>query len=158
MILAKESLPPKKQELSSRHSSPNRATSIIVDVRPEVVAGGIVRDDGEIDFYIRVNALLQPEMTVLDYGAGRGAIFSSNKFELREKLARLQGKAKKVIGVDVDEGILEHPFLDEKHLMEINAPIPVADQSIDLIVAHWVFEHVENPSQLATEFFRILKP
>ena len=39
--------------------------------------------------------------------------------------------------------------------LDINASIPVADQSIDLIVAHWVLEHIENPSQLATEFFRI---
>jgi SAM-dependent methyltransferase len=128
------------------------------DVRPEVVAGGIVRDDGEIEFHVRVNALLQPEMTVLDYGAGRGAIFFSNEILLRERLAKLQGKVRRVIGVDVDDGILQHPFLDEKHVVGVNAPIPVTDQSIDLIVAHWVFEHVENPSQLATEFFRVLKP
>lgn len=138
--------------------SPNGATSIMADVRPEAVAGGIIRDDGEIEFHVRVNALLHPDMTVLDYGAGRGAVFFSNKSQLREKLAKLQGKVRKVIGVDVDDGVFEHPFLDEKHLIEVNAPIPVADQSIDLIVAHWVFEHVENPPQLAAEFFRVLKP
>src|SRR5258708_24957241 len=85
------------------------ATSIMADVRPEVVAGGIIRDDGEIDFHVRVNALLRPEMTVLDYGAGRGAVFFSNKFQLREQLAKLQGKVRRVIGVDVDDGIFEHP-------------------------------------------------
>jgi SAM-dependent methyltransferase len=135
-----------------------RATSIMADIRLEVAAGGIIRDDGEIDFHVRVNALLQPDMTVLDYGAGRGAVFFSNKFQLREKLAKLQGKVRKVIGVDVDTGVFEHPFLDERHLIDVNAPIPVTDQSIDLIVAHWVFEHVENPSQLSAEFFRVLKP
>ena len=132
--------------------------SIIAKVRPEVAAGGILRDDGEIHFYVRVNALLRPDMTVLDYGAGRGAVFSSNEFALRETLAKLQGKVQKVIGVDVDDGVLQHPYLDEKHVMEINTPIPVADESIDLIIAHWVFEHVENPAQLAHEFFRILRP
>jgi SAM-dependent methyltransferase len=158
MSMAGGPLPFKGQEPNSPDRSPGGATSIMADVRPEVVAGGIVRDDGEIAFYVRVNGLLQPEMTVLDYGAGRGAVFSSNKCQLREKLAKLQGKVRKVIGVDVDEGVLDHPFLDEKHLMDVNASIPVADQSVDLIVAHWVFEHVENPSRLAAEFFRILKP
>jgi SAM-dependent methyltransferase len=133
-------------------------TSIISDVRPEVAAGGIVRDDGEIYYYIRVNALLRPDMTVLDYGAGRGAVFSSNQFALRESLAKLQGKVRKVIGVDVDHGVLDHPYLDEKYLLEVDAPIPVTDESIDLITAHWVFEHIENPTQLAREFFRVLRP
>ncbi|HLH97103.1 MAG TPA: methyltransferase domain-containing protein [Xanthobacteraceae bacterium] len=131
---------------------------IIADVRPEVVAGGIVRDDGEIAFYVRVNALLRPEMTVLDFGAGRGAVFSSNEVQLREKLCKLQGKVRKVIGVDVDDGILQHPYLDERYLMKIGGPIPVDDASIDLAVAHWVFEHVQDPSHLAAELFRILKP
>jgi len=158
MSFAEESSLSKEQNQNSLDQSLDGPTSIVVDVRPEVVAGGIVRDDGEIEFHVRVNALLQPEMTVLDYGAGRGAVFLSNKTQLREKLAKLQGKVRKVIGVDVDDGILQHPFLDEKHVMDVNAPIPVADQSIDLVVAHWVFEHVENPAQLEAEFFRILKP
>jgi SAM-dependent methyltransferase len=130
----------------------------IAEVRPEVAAGGILRDDGEIHFYVRVNALLRPEMTVLDYGAGRGAVFSSNEFMLRESLAKLQGKVRKVIGVDVDDGVLQHPYLDEKYVLDVNAGIPLAGESIDLIVAHWVFEHVEDPAQLASEFLRILKP
>jgi len=34
----------------------------------------------------------------------------------------------------------------------------VRDSSVDLIVANWVFEHIEDPNHLAREFFRILKP
>jgi SAM-dependent methyltransferase len=158
MSLTKETSLSKEQGSNSRRRGRDGVAAIMVDVRPEVVAGGIVRDDGEIEFHVRVNALLQPEMIVLDYGAGRGAVFLSNETQLREGLAKLQGKVRRVIGVDVDEGILQHPYLDEKHVVDVNAPIPVADESIDLIVAHWVFEHVENPSQLATEFFRVLKP
>lgn len=40
---------------------------------PEVSAGGFTRMDGTVEFYTRVNALLRPDMTVLDFGAGRGA-------------------------------------------------------------------------------------
>ena len=58
MSLAQESLPSKEQEPNSRHQRRDGAASTIIpDVRPEVVAGGIVRDDGEIS-YVRVNALL----------------------------------------------------------------------------------------------------
>jgi hypothetical protein len=35
--------------------------------------GGFSRVDGSIEFYTRVNALLGPDMTVVDFGAGRGA-------------------------------------------------------------------------------------
>ena len=40
---------------------------------PEVGAGGFTSLDGTIEFYTRINALLDPAMTVLDFGAGRGA-------------------------------------------------------------------------------------
>jgi SAM-dependent methyltransferase len=136
----------------------NARISFIQSVRPEIIAGGIARDDGEIHFYTRVNALLRPEMTVVDYGCGRGGIFDSHEFLLREQLAKLQGKARKVIGIDVDKALFEHPFLDERHLVEKDAPLPIATASVDLIVAHWVFEHIEHPSQTSAEFFRILKP
>ena len=36
--------------------------------------------------------------------------------------------------------------------------IPLADASVDLITAHWVFEHIEKPDQLVSEYVRILKP
>ncbi|OAF13565.1 hypothetical protein AYJ54_43320 [Bradyrhizobium centrolobii] len=145
----------KREEGARAH---RRKPSIMADVRPEVVAGGIIRDDGEIDFFLRANALLQPGMTVLDFGAGRGAVFLSGKWELRERLAKLQGKVRKVIGVDPDDGVLEHPFLDEKYVVRVDESLPLADESIDLIVAHWVFEHVQDPSQLAADFLRVLKP
>jgi len=132
--------------------------SALLAARPEAAAGGILRDDGEIHFYTRVNALLRPEMTVVDYGAGRGAVFDSGEFIYREALAKLQGKVRKVIGVDVDDGVLQHPFLDERHVIEVGGSIPVADQSVDLVLAHWVFEHVQGPAQLAEELWRILKP
>jgi hypothetical protein len=50
---------------------------VIADLRAEDPAGGILRNDGEINFFVRAKAL-----------------------------AKLQGKAKKVIGIDIDEGLL----------------------------------------------------
>ena len=143
---------------ATAHSGHEETLPFIVKMRPELAAGGIARDDGEIHFYTRVNALLRPDMTVIDYGCGRGAIFNSGEFVFREQLAKLQGKVRKVIGIDLDSAIHEHPFLDERHVLQNAAPLPIADGTVDLVVAHWVFEHIDNPQQMAREFLRVLKP
>lgn len=36
----------------------------------EVGAGGFTSLDGTIEFYTRINALLTPDMTILDFGGG----------------------------------------------------------------------------------------
>lgn len=37
---------------------------------PEVGAGGFTSLDGTIEFYTRINALLAPHMTLLNFGGG----------------------------------------------------------------------------------------
>jgi SAM-dependent methyltransferase len=128
---------------------------------PELAAGGFSRIDGKVAFYLRVNALLRPDMTVLDFGAGRGAQVSDpNPF--RRELARLRGKARKVIGVDLDRAIQRNPDLDEAHLLEPggdgSVSLPLADRSVDLVVSTFVFEHVTNPDSVAAELDRVLRP
>src|SRR4051794_20316544 len=84
---------------------------------PEISAGGYSRVDSTIDFYLRVNALLKPEMTVLDFGAGRGVGIINSRHELDRKLRILRGKVAKVIGVDVDSIVSTNPGLDEAAVM-----------------------------------------
>jgi SAM-dependent methyltransferase len=127
-------------------------------LRPEASAGGFARDDGGVQFFTRVNALLSPSMTVLDLGAGRGTVFQTGVDSYYERLARLQGKAAKVIGVDVDRGILEHPHLDERHVISPTEPLPLADVAVDLIVCDWVLEHVADPHHFTNEVARVLRP
>lgn len=126
-------------------------------VRPEVHAGGFARDDSSANFYLRVNALLRPEMTVVDLGAGRGtSLLAGDNFIKR--LRRLQGKVHKVIGIDVDTAINEHPCLDERHVVTVGESYPLAPESVDLIVCDWVLEHVSEPESFAREIARILRP
>jgi SAM-dependent methyltransferase len=122
----------------------------------EIRAGGFSRLDGTIQFYLRVNALLSPDMTVVDLGAGRGAA-SDDRKGFRRDLATLKGKVREVIGVDVDPAVLENPIVD-RALVYDGHTLPLADNSADLIVSDHTFEHVTDPATFAREAGRILKP
>lgn len=80
---------------------------------PEVGAGGFTSRDGTIEFYNRINALLMPSMTVLDFGGGRGATLTDGDCNYKKKLMTLKGKVRKVIACDVDEAVLQNPGADE---------------------------------------------
>lgn len=130
----------------------------LVRLYPEVEAGGYSRVDGTVQFYSRVNALLDPDFTVLDLGAGRGAQLLKSPGAYRTRLATLRGKVKKVVGIDVDEAVLSNPFLDEAHVIEVGERYPLPDHSVDLIVCDWVLEHVANPTEFVAEVGRVLRP
>lgn len=131
--------------------------AFLATVRPEVGAGGFARDDPSVDFFLRINALLEPEMTVVDLGAGRGRSLLGEDIITR-RLRRFQGKVRKVIGIDVDDAIAEHPYLDERHVVKVGAPYPLGSESVDLIVCDWVLEHVTDPQSFVREIQRVLKP
>ena len=55
-------------------------------LRPEISAGGFDRYDGTMQFYHRVNALLMPDFTVVDFGAGRGVNHIEDQIKYRREL------------------------------------------------------------------------
>lgn len=124
---------------------------------PEIQAGGFSSVDGTIEFYDRVNALISPTDTVLDFGAGRGAWFHDDLSAYRRALRLLRGKARKVIGSDVDPIVLENQSLDQALVTTELERLPIDDSSIDLIVSDYVLEHIAAPDVLSAEFFRVLK-
>lgn len=131
---------------------------VVSKLFPEIAAGGFSRLDGTIQFYNRVNALLRPDMVVLDFGAGRGAGLVENRSEYRRKLQLLRGKVARVIGVDVDPAVRSNPGIDEAIVVAPNDPLPLPDGSVDLVLADFVFEHIEHPDRCASELERILRP
>jgi SAM-dependent methyltransferase len=130
--------------------------SALADIYPEVGAGGFTRYDGSVEFYGRINALLTPEMHVLDLGAGRGRQFETASPFARGLLS-LQGKVARLTGIDVDQAVLANPALDEAIVYD-GSRIPFDDASLDLIFSDWVLEHITDPATLASEVERVLKP
>ena len=113
--------------------------------------------DGTVEFYGRINAILKKNHHVLDIGAGRGSWYYMDKSFYRRNIRDIKSKVKHFIGADVDKVVLENPTT-HKNIIISNNKIPLDDNTIDVIIADWVLEHVENPKEFCLEINRILKP
>ncbi|MGD1036875.1 MAG: methyltransferase domain-containing protein [Roseiarcus sp.] len=142
----------------SQQSESSMAASFQQQFYTEIGAGGFTRIDGTVAFYQRVNSLLKKEAVLLDYGAGRGAWHMEDSCEYRRSLRNFRSRTACVIGVDVDEAVMQNPTLDEAHVFNPNDRLPLSDASIDIIVSDFVFEHISDPAQTASELDRVLKP
>jgi SAM-dependent methyltransferase len=129
--------------------------SLVHDFYPESNFGGFSDVDGTVRFYFRVNALLDPSSLVVDYGCGRGA-YGEDSVPARRNLRILKGKAKRVIGLDVDPVGKGNPFLDEFHLLTADR-WPLPDSSADICICDHVLEHLEKPELFFSEARRVLK-
>ena len=136
----------------------NNHLEIISSRYPEVNISGYTSVDGTVEFYARINSLIDESMTVLDFGAGRAAWNEDDPCAYRKKLRNMKGKVRKVIGCDVDEAIYLNNSVDDKVVIQIGKKLPFDDGSIDLIICDYTFEHVANPEEISKEFFRILRP
>ncbi len=90
---------------------------------------------------------LNKKSIVLDAGCGSRGI-----------LYEFKGDCKKIIGVDRDRELLwRNKFVDEKIEADL-ASIPLESESIDIVVAEFVLEHLKKPKDVFKEINRILKP
>jgi SAM-dependent methyltransferase len=89
---------------------------------------------------------LDPTATLLDAGCGRTA----------PVLRRYLGRARRLIGVDVVE--FDHGVRGlELHRADLIG-MPVESDSVDVVMARAVMEHIVEPERVYAEIFRILKP
>lgn len=127
---------------------------------PESAVGGFSRVDGQIEFYTRINALVDDKSRVLDFGAGRGLWAVEPMPAMSRRLRRLKGRVAEVVGTDVDDAVLTNDTLDSAHVVPVGDPLPFPDASFDMVIADYVLEHVgESEAQdVADEIMRVLKP
>tara|TARA_X000000950_G_C13871038_1_gene642904 strand:- start:345 stop:1061 length:717 start_codon:yes stop_codon:yes gene_type:complete len=113
-------------------------------------------NDGTIDFYLRIKSLLKEEFKVIDFGAGRASWFLEDNNRIRKEIRLIKGKVKKVIAIDIDQSVLENKASDEQILVT-NNEIKIAKNSIDLIIADYVLEHIQNEEIFISQINKLLK-
>jgi SAM-dependent methyltransferase len=118
--------------------------------------GGFTSQDGSVEFYTRVNAILEPGFQMLDLGAGRGSWYYLEKSPFKRGLRQFRGKVAQYIGADVDTAVLENPTTDRNVLIK-DGVLPVGDGEIDVVVCDWVLEHIVDVDAFKNEVHRVLK-
>jgi SAM-dependent methyltransferase len=94
----------------------------------------------------RIDARLTPDTVLLDAGCGRTAPL----------LTKYIGKAARLIGVELVD-FTDVPAEIETHNADL-ARLPLAAESVDLIISRSVFEHLTDPQPVYAEFARVLRP
>lgn len=95
-----------------------------------------------------VTRYLEPNVALLDFGAGRGA----------QPQHSFRGAVARAAGVDIDDAVLENAQLDEAKVMVPGTPIPYADGTFDIVISANVLEHVADPDFVFREIWRVLRP
>lgn len=125
---------------------------------PESNISGFTGVDGIVRFYTQLAAIVQPTDIILDYGAGRGEALLDDKVDYRRSIQNFRGRCAYLDGCDIDPVVLQNPFLDHATVIRPGEPLPYPDKRFDVVIARWVFEHIESPSFTVAELLRVVKP
>ena len=90
---------------------------------------------------------MTPGCSVLDVGCGHA-----------EWLLPELAPAALTIGVDPDVAALRRNHVLPVRIAAVAEHLPFRDGVFDVIVSAWVFEHLEHPSHVLAELFRVLRP
>lgn len=120
-----------EQRLQAAEASSGKSSEVIYDRILKIIG----------DYHLRGRAL--------DYGAGIGNF-------TRKLLA--SGRFEQIDGADILLPPENLPSTIRWHRLDLNDADAIPATSFDVVIAAEVIEHLENPRQVAREWFRILKP
>jgi SAM-dependent methyltransferase len=103
--------------------------------------------DGTVQFYGWVREYTGPATHLLNLGAGPPT---------RAPIRIFKNQVARVVGADIDPIVLENDELDDAAVIR-DGILPFGDESFDLIVSDYTFEHVEDPAAFLAEALRVLR-
>ncbi len=103
--------------------------------------------DGTSEFFAFIQSHVPADAEVLELGCGPEN--PTSQF-LSQNFAALDG-------LDIDEDCRNNNSLRKAYVYTGGA-WPIADQSYDAVIANYVLEHVEKPTELLAELWRTLRP
>jgi SAM-dependent methyltransferase len=104
------------------------------------------RFDGTHLFYSWIREYVCPATSMLNLGAGA---------EVGRTLRSFKGEVARVVGADISSDIMRNPGLDEAYVYR--DVLPFDDETFDVVVSDYVFEHVREPQSFLSEVRRVLK-
>ncbi|MBU2603182.1 MAG: class I SAM-dependent methyltransferase [Actinobacteria bacterium] len=109
---------------------------------------GVRFRDGTMPFYswLKESTPDPGRSRVLNLGAGPGT----------EPARAIRGFFGEVVGLDVDPAVLENPDVDQAFVYD-GLRFPFEDETYDVCVSDWTMEHIERPTTVLAEIFRVLK-
>lgn len=119
--------------------------------------GQFSENDGTIDFYLRVRELVDSDSLVVDLGAGRASWYEDDTNTTRKNIRHISPSISELIAIDVDEAVLDNKA-STKNCVYDGEKLPFDDNSIDVLIADFVNEHVDTPIEFCGEIARVLKP
>lgn len=102
--------------------------------------------DGTTTFAAMIRRVLQPDMRILNLGAGPGL----GPIHFDREVAR-------VVGVDPDPAIASNRHLSDR-ARGVAEALPFRARSFDVVYSDWVVEHIADPVSTVREIARVLKP
>jgi len=137
-----------------------RTFELVSHFYPECKIDNFTHVSDSLQFYFTVKTLYHQfnGPRVLDYGAGRGAWTDEQKSTSIRELQDLRLRASEVIAADIDPAVLQNKCSNRQIVLEANRPLPFENGSFDIIVADYVFEHIQNPHAVVSELLRVLRP
>jgi SAM-dependent methyltransferase len=90
----------------------------------------------------------------LEIGCGRQVV-PTYAVPVDEQRQWIQGK--RLIGIDVDEAIWQHPLLHDR-VIGLGGSLPFQPGTMNLVSCNMVMEHVDDPDAFLRDVYRVLQP
>lgn len=126
------------------------AASRFSEVYPVMDDAGLRRKRGLKIAAILAEALGEsPPGILLDVGCSNALVLDTVAEQLKPRLA---------IGIDMDAAVAPGPTATRTVLLGDAMAIPLAAESVDVVICNHTYEHVPDPDRMFTEIARVLKP
>lgn len=94
----------------------------------------------------KLESLLKSDTVLVDAACGKWSTFHKDTYQIKHS-----------VGMDLSSDSLSQNNHFDKNVIGDLEDIPFEDESFDLIISRWAFEHLENPGKVLGEFSRVLK-
>ena len=119
--------------------------------------GNFLQNDGTIDFYLRIRTIINKNLNVLDYGAGRAKWYEDEECFTRKQIRYLKDDVKVLIAADIDSDVLKNRASHKQVLLKKNIIEHFEKESFDVIISDFVLEHVEDVENFKSNIDYLLK-